>query len=211
MKKRKKKRDDADRPPSEDIAASAEGATGEPLEHAESATTEESPVALRERIDALEESLARTKADYQNMLRRSTVEQTNAVRYANAELMRSLLVVVDDFERSLAAAGDDAPAALVDGLRLVNDNLVRALAGQGLEVIDARHARFDPSVHEAMMQQPTDEHDPGTVIEQLAKGYRLGDRVIRPAKVIVAVAPADGAERRTSAAPSSTHQQASAE
>ena len=154
------------------------------------ASPSDDPTAMCARIDSLEDALARAKADYQNLRRRSTIEQSNALQYANAELMRSLLVVIDDFERSLTAASEDAePTAVVEGLQLVHDNFVRALTSHGLEVFDAMHETFDPSVHEAMMQQPTTEFDPGTVIGQIAKGYRLGDRVIRPAKVIVATAP----------------------
>ena len=118
------------------------------------------------------------------------MELTDAYRYANAELMKLLVRVVDDFERSLAAASkpDNLPA-VVEGVRLVYENLNKALADHGLETIEALHRPFDPKIHEALLQQPSDKHPPGTVIEQIARGYRLRDRVVRPAKVIVAKEP----------------------
>ncbi|MFH1110519.1 MAG: nucleotide exchange factor GrpE [Planctomycetota bacterium] len=150
----------------------------------------EDPVAeLQAKVAKLEDSLLRAKADFQNLQRRSAAERLDALRYANAELMKSLVKVVDDFERSLAAASkpDNLPA-VVEGVRLVYENLTKALSDHGLETIEALHRPFDPNVHEALLHQPSDRHSPGTVIQQIAKGYRLCDRVVRPAKVIVAKA-----------------------
>ncbi len=144
---------------------------------------------LQAKVAKLEDSLLRAKADFQNLQRRSAAERLDALRYANAELMKSLVKVVDDFERSLAAASkpDNLPA-VVEGVRLVYENLTKALSDHGLEPIEALHRPFDPNVHEALLHQPCDDHPPGMVIEQIAKGYRLCDRVVRPAKVIVAKA-----------------------
>jgi len=150
----------------------------------------EDPVAeLQAKVAKLEDSLLRAKADFQNLQRRSAAERMDALRYANAELMKSLVKVVDDFERSLAAASkpDNLPA-VVEGVRLVYENLTKALSDHGLETIEALHRPFDPNVHEALLHQPSDQDPPGTVIEQIAKGYRLCDRLVRPAKVIVAKA-----------------------
>lgn len=144
---------------------------------------------LRAKSQELEDGLLRTKADYQNFQRRSAIERADAVRYANADVMRSVLSVIDDFERSLKAANtSDNLDAVIDGVRLVYDNLRNALRAHGLEPIEALHQPFDPNVHEAMLQQPTDDHPAGTVIEEIARGYRLRDRVLRPAKVIVSKA-----------------------
>lgn len=146
--------------------------------------------SLQARVASLEDNLLRAKADYQNLQRRTTIERGEAVRYANAELMRSLLGVLDDFERALQSAESAGNLrAVIDGVRLVYQNLAKSLGEAGLEVIDARLKPFDPAIHEAMMQQPTDEHPPGTVIEQIAPGYKLRDRVLRPAKVIVSKSP----------------------
>ena len=197
MKKTKTKKDKTKEPGDGGSATrTVEGIGGEDDggHHDETAkeTTEQADplVELRARVEKLEDSVLRAKADYQNLLRRSTTERGDAIRYANTELMRSLLVVVDDFERSLTAAdASNNLAAVVEGVRLVYDNLRKALRDHGLEAIDALHKPFDPSVHEALMQQPSADHPPGTVVEQVATGYRLRDRVVRPAKVVVSRAP----------------------
>ncbi|MFQ5494081.1 MAG: nucleotide exchange factor GrpE [Phycisphaerae bacterium] len=161
------------------------GATSETSGEQKASAAEDDPMkALQARVEKLEDSLLRARADLQNQQRRAAVERSQAVRFGNAELMRSLLGVLDDFERCLAAGeetgGDD------HGVKLIYENLRQALVAQGLETIDALHQPFDPSVHEAMMQRPSDDHPAGTVVEQLAGGYRLHDRVLRPAKVVVA-------------------------
>ena len=159
-------------------------------DQADEVAVEVDPVkALEERVASLEDSLLRAKADYQNLLRRSAHERTDAVRFANVELLRSLLVVADDFERALTATrSTQNGAAIADGIRLVYDNFTKALRDHGLEPIDALHKPFDPTIHQALLQQPTDEHPPGTVVEEVAKGYRLQDRLVRAAKVVVAKA-----------------------
>lgn len=152
---------------------------------------------LHQKIDKLSDSLLRAKADFQNLLRRGAIERADAIRYANAELMKSLLGVIDDFERSVAAMEtSDNFAAVADGIRLVQENFLKALRVQGLETIDVRHEPFDPTIHEALMEQPSDEHPVGTVVEQISRGYRLRDRVLRPARVVVS--------KGTGAAPATT-------
>lgn len=153
-----------------------------------SETGDDDPVKrLEQEKAALENSLLRAKADYQNLQRRSAADRLDAVRFANAELMRSLLAVVDDFERALQAGEThQGSEAVTDGVRIVYDHFLKALKDQGLEPIEALHQPFDPTIHEALMQRPTDAHPPGTVVEEVAKGYRLHERVIRPAKVVVA-------------------------
>ena len=144
---------------------------------------------LQARVASLEDGLLRAKADCQNLQRRTTIERSEAIRYANTELIKSLLPVLDDFERALAATQDgDNLTAVVDGVRLVHENLIKALCDHGLSSIEALHQPFDPTVHEAMMQQPSADHPDQTVIEEVAKGYRLLDRVIRPVKVVVSKA-----------------------
>lgn len=141
---------------------------------------------LKARVDSLEDSLLRAKADFQNLQRRSAAERSDAIRYANADLLKSLLNVLDDFDRSLEAAEvSDNKDAVVEGIRLVHTNLMKALKEAGLEQVDALGQPFDPTIHEALLQQPTDDFPPGTVVDQVARGYRLRDRVLRPARVIV--------------------------
>jgi molecular chaperone GrpE len=147
---------------------------------------------LEAKVASLEDSLLRAKADYQNLQRRIALDRAEAISYANAELMKSLLGVIDDFERSLEAAETSGNLeAVVDGVRLVYENLIKALGMHGLERIVALHRPFDPNFHEAMMQQPSADCAPGSVMEEIARGYRLRDRVLRPAKVVVSKVPED--------------------
>jgi len=170
-------------------AEPAPDAAPPPAAGAQTAPETDAAGELKARAEALEDSLFRARADYQNLQRRSATERAEAVRFANAELLRSLVGVLDGFERSLAAASDAASLpAVVEGVRLVYQNLLQALQTHGLERIEALHRRFDPTLHDALMQQPCADHPSGTVIEEVAKGYRLRDRVLRPSKVIVSQA-----------------------
>ncbi|MHC5111446.1 MAG: nucleotide exchange factor GrpE [Planctomycetota bacterium] len=168
--------------PGGDTSANAEPESSEVAEAG--AAVEED---VNEKVTRLEASLLRAKADYQNLQRNAAREKSDAIRFANAGLIRSLLVVMDDMERSLkAAAEDDDPSGVHDGIRLVYENFGKALKDHGMTAIQAEGQRFDPQIHEAMMQQPSADHPEGTVISEIARGYMLFDRVIRPSKVIVA-------------------------
>lgn len=154
--------------------------------------------SLRDRVEKLTESLARAKAENQNMQRRTANEMAEVIRFGHAGLLKSILSVLDDFDRALAAedVAEHNSNALLEGIKLVHTNLMQALTGHGLQVIDALHKPFDPALHEAMLQQPSDDHPPNTVIEQLAQGYHLHDRVLRPAKVIVSKQPDEAVDRQ---------------
>lgn len=157
-----------------------------------SAATSESRVAdLQARVDSLEDSLLRVKAESQNIQRRAAAERSEAIRFANAELIKALIPVLEDFDRTLAAA-DASDSSILEGTRLVHANLMKAMSDFGLEPIEAAGKAFDPSIHEALMHQPTDEIPPGQVLEQVTRGYRLRERVLRPARVIVSKAVDQG-------------------
>ena len=150
---------------------------------------------LEARVVELEEQALRARADYQNLQRRLMQERAEAIRMANADLVKALLPVLDDFERSLAAAAKtDNLQSVVEGQQLIHANLLKVLRDHGLEPIDALHQPFDPNVHEALLQTPSDEHPPLTVLEEVGKGYRLKDRVLRPTKVVVSQAPPAAAD-----------------
>ena len=191
MNSNAKSRNDG-RPDGEDKVLSSVDEQGEAGEESQSpsasATVAEADATeLQSKISRLEDSLLRAKADLQNAQRRAAAERSEAVRFANAELMKSLLVVLDDFDRAIAAVEKDKDLeALLKGVLLVHANLVKALKDFGLETIDAAGRKFDPTLHEALMQQPTSDAEPGTVLEQVAGGYKLRDRVLRPARVVVA-------------------------
>jgi molecular chaperone GrpE len=142
--------------------------------------------AERER-DEYKDRWLRAQAEIQNQARRLRADRDEAVRYANADFVRALLPVVDDLERSLAAASKEGaePAALVDGVRIVYDHLLKILSEHHVERIESVGQPFDPTCHEALTQQPSTEHPSGTVLHEMQKGYRLKERLLRPARVII--------------------------
>jgi molecular chaperone GrpE len=141
------------------------------------------------------DKLVRIAADFENYKKRAARERQDAVKYANEALVEKLIPVLDAFEMAMTAA-TPANAALADavqsfqaGVNLIYQQLKRALTDAGLEEIDARHQPFDPNVHEAVAQQETAEAPEGQVVQQMRKGYKLRDRLVRPAGVVVAKAP----------------------
>ena len=141
--------------------------------------------AERERDEYLND-LKRLVAEFDNYRKRAARDRGDLVARASERLVKELLPVLDDLERALEAAAEHEEAKLEEGVRLVHRELVDALAHEGLVEIDA-DGSFDPHVHEALLSQPS-EAEEGSVIEVLQKGYRLGDRVLRPARVVVAAA-----------------------
>ncbi|MDX6505011.1 MAG: molecular chaperone GrpE, partial [Gaiellaceae bacterium] len=126
----------------------------------------------------------RLAADFDNYRKRVARDQAALVERAHEKLIRELLPVLDDLERALEAASAHEEAQLEDGVRLVHRSLRDLLEREGLTEI-ATEGQFDPHVHEALATQPS-EQDEGTVVDVFQKGYRLGERVLRPARVTVA-------------------------
>jgi molecular chaperone GrpE len=162
--------------------------TEERVEQVESHTEEPVQVdelasATRERDEYLD-ALQRLKAEFDNYRKRAARDQEQLVARAHERLVRELLPVVDDLERALEAAARHEEAKLEEGVALVHRELRDALAREGLEEI-ATDGAFDPHVHEALLSQPSEAAE-GSVIEVAQKGYRLGDRVLRPARVVIA-------------------------
>jgi molecular chaperone GrpE len=137
----------------------------------------------RERDEYLDH-LKRLAAEFDNFRKRAQRDQDALVARAGERLVKELLPILDDLERALQAAAGHEEAKLEEGVRLVHRELSSALAREGLVEIETAGA-FDPHVHEALLSQPS-EAEEGSVIEVLQKGYRLGDRVLRPARVVVA-------------------------
>jgi len=138
----------------------------------------------QERDDYLD-ALQRLKAEFDNFRKRTAREHEAMSARANEALLRELLPILDDLERALEAAEEHEEAKLEDGVRLVHRALADTARRHGLEEIETDGA-FDPHVHEALLAQPADDAEPGSVVQVLQKGYRLGDRVLRPARVVVA-------------------------
>ncbi len=140
--------------------------------------------ATRERDEYLD-SLQRLKAEFDNYRKREARVQTARAQEGVARLVKELLQVLDDLERAMDAAAEHEEAKLEEGVRLVHRALAEALTKEGLAEIET-DGKFDPHVHEALLSQPDDDVESGAILDVLQKGYRLGDKVLRPARVIVA-------------------------
>ena len=143
--------------------------------------------ALQAERDELLDTLQRLQAEFDNYRKRAARDQQSLVARAHERLVKELVPVLDDLERSLEAAEAHEEAKLEEGVALVTRSFGDILRKEGLEEIPTE-GKFDPHVHEALLSQPSDA-DEGDIIEVIQKGYRLGDRVIRPARVVIASAP----------------------
>jgi molecular chaperone GrpE len=154
---------------------------------------EQAEVPVEAKVDPLEEvtrerdeyldTLQRLKAEFDNYRKRVARDQQELAARAHERLVSQLVPVLDDLERALEAASEHEEAKLEEGVRLVHRSLADALGKEGLAEI-ATDGKFDPHTQEALLAQPSDEAE-GTVIQVLQKGYTLGDRVLRPARVVV--------------------------
>ena len=157
---------------------------------AEVAVERERAVRAEEEAGRLREALVRKAADFDNLKRRSEREKAEYFKYALAEAFRDLLGVLDNFERAMAHAPASGADEFRTGVEMIGRQLAEVLRKYGLAEVPADGQPFDPSVHEAVMRREVADVPPGTVFEVFQKGYVLGERLLRPAMVSVAAAPA---------------------
>ncbi len=143
--------------------------------------------ALQAERDQLFDRLQRLAAEFDNFRKRAARERAEVYARANERLVKELIPILDDLGRALEAAAEHEEAKLEDGVRLVHRALSDLLKKEGLAEIET-DGKFDPHVHEALLSEPSDEEE-GSVIEVVQKGYKLGDKVLRPARVVVAATP----------------------
>ncbi|MCE5266603.1 MAG: nucleotide exchange factor GrpE [Planctomycetaceae bacterium] len=174
-------------------------------------TSAEDAAKLRAELEKAEDRALRSHAELDNYRKRAARELEERLRYANMGLLRDLLPVVDNVERAIAAAekhmnaaagvgaqleqedAGDTPqseaGALLEGFKMVHHQLEDVLRRHHCHRIEALHKPFDPNLHHAVMQQPSEEHPANTVLMVTQQGYQLHDRVVRPSQVIVSRAP----------------------
>ncbi|MBI3926273.1 MAG: nucleotide exchange factor GrpE [Armatimonadetes bacterium] len=165
-------------------------------ESAAPATSEEHPGVselselLRQRdaqIHELEEQVKRVSADFENFRRRQTEEQKRVLARLREGLFRSLLPIMDHMERALQASrGEGSPEGLVKGLELVKRDVLKIFEENGVLPIQAEGQQFDPALHEAVLAEDREDLPDQTIVQELQRGYVLGDRVLRPSMVKVA-------------------------
>ena len=147
---------------------------------------------LAEQAQQYRDQLLRTAADLDNYRKRAVRERQEAIKFASEGLLQKLVPILDSFDMAMSAAnaGENSSAqALQAGVAMIHQQLKTALAESGLEEIDATHQAFDPNFHEAVAQEESTEVPEGHVTRQIRKGYRLRERLLRPASVVVAKSP----------------------
>lgn len=138
----------------------------------------------------LKDQLLRTAADFDNFRKRARKEQTEARKQGQDDLLRDLLPVFDNLERAVAHAGTATDVqSLADGIQMVMRQFTDTLEKMGVARVPTVGSAFDPAVHEAIQNLETAEYPPGTIAAEVQGGYRAGDRLVRPALVVVAKAP----------------------
>ena len=176
----------------EDSEAGSEAAE-QPVE--DSAESEDAGLAeleaLREQVAANHDRYLRAVAELENVRRRAARDVENARRYGLERLAQALLPVLDSLEAGLASAEQASAESLLDGKRATIRLLNAALEQVGIKELDPHGEPFDPAMHEAMAVAPSDDAEPGTVLEVFQKGYSIHDRLLRAARVVVAKEPAE--------------------
>lgn len=162
----------------------------------EEAAVEEQAAETEPGIDELKGQLQRLGADYQNYQKRSLrqIEQTR--EFAQEHLVRALLPVLDNFEHTLAKGGETQDvASVIQGVQIVFDHMVKVLEGEGMVRIEVEVGKvFDPNLHEALLQEESDEQPAQSIMRELMAGYQMNGRTLRPAKVSVAKKPVEKVE-----------------
>lgn len=143
----------------------------------------------RQEREKYEELAKKTKADFENFKKKQEDRKERWQDLAKEELAEELIEVIDNLERALEAA--DEETAVVQGVDMVKEQLYQTLNAEGLEVIETGE-KFDPEIHKAVETREHEEHEPKTILEEKRKGYRYGEKVLRPAEVVVAEEPGEG-------------------
>ena len=150
------------------------------------ATAADPQEELRREKDALHDRLLRTAAEFDNYRKRMDRERRDLSEYAAAEILSEFLPIVDNFERALQAPAGGDPEALRKGVELIHKQVVDLLKKRGVTPIVALGADFDPNFHQAVIHEASDQHREGEVMQELQRGYMVGDRLLRPSMVKVA-------------------------
>jgi molecular chaperone GrpE len=172
-----------------DDAINEQESAGAATEQRDPQESGESPLdALRKEKDALQDRLLRTAAEFDNYRKRVDRDRRDQAEAAMADALADLLPIVDDVERALKAPAGGDVEGFRKGIELIHQQMLELLRKRGVKPIDAVGADFDPRYHQAIVQASSADHREGEVMEEFARGYMLGDRLLRPAMVKVAKA-----------------------
>ncbi|MEI4769493.1 nucleotide exchange factor GrpE [Psychrobacillus sp. FJAT-51614] len=141
---------------------------------------------VKQQLEEEQDKAIRLRADFENYKRRVQLDKEADYKYRAQSVLNDILPVLDNFERALAVnVTSEEAVSLVKGLEMVYRSLLDAVAKEGLEVIEAEGVPFDPNFHQAVMQEKDDSKESGIVLQELQKGYKLKDRILRPTMVKV--------------------------
>lgn len=169
--------------PSEEVLETVEAV----VEDSETSNETSAADPKDEEIAELQQQLLRVRADFDNFRRRTRQEKEDLSLYATKKLLSDLLPVLDNFERAMGAVATAEDEQLKTGIDMVHRQLTQVLSQYGVEQMNAEGEAFDPTRHEAVMQESADGTEPNVVLQELQKGYLLHDKVLRPAMVKVSV------------------------
>lgn len=161
------------------------------VEAAAEVVVEEVPRTPEEQLAEWKDRAIRSAADLDNFRKRMAREKSESLRYGNQALLEELLPVLDNFEMGLQAAASDSESMIFRGMAMVKKQLDDFLASQGVTEIPAEGQVFDPNVHEAVVQEECPDAEEGAILRVTRRGYRMNDRLLRPATVVVAKSPAE--------------------
>lgn len=173
----------------EELPSSTEEVIGE--DAAEWETEEQAETTPQEELEKWKDIAARSQADLENYRKRMTREKSEAIQFANRALLETLLPIIDNFDMGLQAAKNDGgeQSIIYQGMAMVFKQIEDFLSDQGVETISPDGQAFDPNLHEALKQDPSDTVPEGSVIFTMRRGYRLKDRLLRAANVVVSSGP----------------------
>lgn len=156
----------------------------------EESATEENNSEPSEQLDKAEKDYLYLRAEFDNFKKNAIKERSQLIKYGNERLLVDLLTVVDNFEHALnMEINSENMNSFRDGVELIKVELYNSLAKYGLEKIESKGQAFDPNVHEALSSEPTTEFEPGHISQVFKEAYKLHDKIIRPAQVVVAKEP----------------------
>ena len=171
------------RDPSSD---SEETKESENIESSELANLKSQLEVAQKNASDFKEAMLRARADLENARRRFERTQSEEKKFASEKTLKALIPVVDDLDLALSNIGEDQDSSLIEGVRLVHKKFIQALESQGAKTFYPQGEAFDPTLHEAMMESPSTEVPPGHILQVFQRGWMLQDRLLRPAKVILA-------------------------
>jgi molecular chaperone GrpE len=184
-KKKHKHHDEPQKEKHEEIEEQTQEHTDESCESEESRVEE-----LEEKIKELEDQRLRDLAEFENIKKRMEKEKQQAIAYAHEQFARDMLAVIDSLDNALSSIdgaqnSDEALEQIKEGIELTLEQFKKVFAKHGIELVDMEEG-FNPHFHEAVMQVESDEHESGDIVQVLQKGYKIKDRVLRPAMVSIA-------------------------